>query len=770
MNMNTDSAANGAHVYAHEAHREFHLTNGLVSYILKANDEGKLLQLYYGSAVEDREDFGYLVEIQRRPTASCPIKGNLSYSLEHLRQEYPEYGTSDYRMPAISIAQPNGSRITDLRYSGYRVSSGKPKLDGLPATYVDDDADAATLQIDLYDALIKVTVTLTYTIFTDLPIVARSVAVGNDGEDAIDIERIMSLSLDLPDDDYVATQLSGSWARERSIVRHPLHPGIQQIGSLRGSASSHIHNPALTLARPHATESQGEVIGAALVYSGNFEAHVEVDPFAVARLQMGLPDFEFTWHLDPGEAFQGPEAVLAFSTTGYNGMSHAFHDLVRHHLVRGPWRDKERPILINNWEATYFNFDEDKLVTIASQAKKAGVELFVLDDGWFGERNGDTAGLGDWTPNPKRLPHGIGGLSKRINDMGMLFGLWFEPEMVNKDSNLYRTHPNWVLATPGRRMSHGRNQYVLNFANPNVVDNIYEQMHAVLSSANVSYIKWDMNRYITEAFDATRSAEHQGEVYHRYILGMYELNERLLAAFPKLIIEGCASGGGRFDLGMLYYSPQIWTSDDTDAVERLSIQYGTSMFYPLSAMGAHVSIVPNHQTNRVTTLNTRTNVAMFGTFGYELDLASLSNTEFEEVKRDVAFFKHYREIIHTGDFYRLASPFETASCKNSKTAWMVVAQDKQTAIVGDYSLVQHPMSPFSRLRLEGLDPATQYHVGVIGGPSTIDGRTFGGDELMNIGMIDSDASTGSSSGEATDANDLGAAHDFDSRIFVLTAR
>ncbi|NMM93019.1 alpha-galactosidase [Bifidobacterium oedipodis] len=761
--------SNQPRILVHDA-SEFHLTNGLVSYVIRANEQGKLLHLYYGAAVTDRDDFGYLVELQRRSTACCPVTGNLSYSLEHLRQECPEYGASDYRMPAVSIAQPNGSRLTNLTYAGYRIIDGKPALHGLPSSYVDDAADAATLEIDLVDTLINVTVTLTYTVFANLPVIARSSSIHNNGTAAVDIERVMSLSLDLPDDNYVTTQLTGSWARERSIVRHPLHPGIQQIGSLRGSASGHVHNPAVALARPNATESAGEVIGAALVYSGNFEAHVEVDAFAVSRLQMGIADFGFTWHLEPGEEFQAPEAVFAYTTEGYNGLSHAFHDLVRHHVVRGPWRDKERPVLINNWEATYFNFNEDKLVSIAAKAKDAGVELFVLDDGWFGERSGDTAGLGDWTPNKQRLPEGMGGLARRINDMGMLFGLWFEPEMVNMDSDLYRAHPDWVLHTPDRPMSHGRNQYVLNFANPDVVDNIFGQMHAVLSSANISYIKWDMNRYITEAYDVTRDERHQGEVFHRYILGMYELNQRLLEAFPDLIIEGCASGGGRFDLGMLCYSPQIWASDDTDAVERMSIQYGTSLFYPLASIGAHVSIVPNHQTNRLTTLNTRTNVAMFGTFGYELDLGTLTDEEFEQVKHDVAFFKQYRETIHTGDFYRLVSPFEIDPRRNGKTAWMVVSQDKRTAIVGDYAMLEHPMSPFSRLHLEGLDPQLEYQVEVIGGASTINGGIFHGDELMRVGMIDSDASTGSSSGEVDDANNLGDPHDFDSRLFVLTAR
>lgn len=756
-------------VHVHEKTCEFHMTNGLVSYICKADATGRLLQLYFGESVEDRDDFGYLVEIQRRSTASCPIEGNSAYSLEHLRSEFPEYGTSDYRMPAISVRQVNGSAVTELRYAGYRIMQGKPALDGLPSTYADDPSQVVTLEIDLVDTLIGLTVTLSYSMFDGVAAVTRSARVRNDGQYAVDVERMMSLSLDLPDDEYDMVQLTGSWARERNVYRHPLHTGMQQIGSLRGTASGHVHNPAFALVRPDTTERAGDAIGVAFVYSGNFEAHVEVDPFAVSRIQMGIADFGFSWHLEPQGVFQAPEVVLSFTRTGLSGMSQTFHEIVRRHLVRGPWRDRERPVLINNWEATYFDFDEDKLVSIASKARDAGIELFVLDDGWFGERCGDTSGLGDWTPNPDRLPDGLGGLARRINDMGMMFGLWFEPEMVNMDSDMYRTHPEWMLSTPGRSMCHGRNQYVLNFANPDVVDNIYQQMAAVLASANIAYIKWDMNRYMTEAFDATRSAEHQGEVFHRYILGMYELNERLLATFPDLIIEGCASGGGRFDLGMLHYCPQIWASDDTDAVERMRIQYGTSMFYPLSSIGAHVSMVPNHQTNRVTSLNTRTNVALFGTFGYELDLGRLSVDEFDHVCEDVAFFKAHRELLHTGTFHRLVSPFESTLHREGKTAWMVVAPDASEAIVGDYLMLAHPMSPFSRLPLRGLDPKRRYRVRVRGGSSSIDGMEFNGDELMRIGMIDSDATTGSSSGEVADANDLGAMHDFDSRLFILTA-
>lgn len=756
--MQATQTAHGAAIIVNEQNRQFHLTNGRISYIIKADEQGTLLSLYFGKAVPDREDFGYLIELAHRPTSTCRIDGDLHYSLEHLRQEYPEYGTGDYRTPAIAVRQPNGSDMVDLTYDGYHVSQGKPKLEGLPATYVDNEDDAATLSIDLVDRLIGLSVTLNYTVFADKPAVARSVVIGNNGADALSVERAMSLSLDLPDSDYDMTEFTGAWSRERHPHTQHLHYGTQQIESLR-NASGHFANPVAAFARPGASEDHGEVIGLAFEYSGNFDLHAEVDTYDVTRLQLGINERGFAWHLEPGETFQTPEALIAYSDEGYDGMSRTFHRLVLDNIVRGAWKRRERPILINNWEATYFDFDEDKLVDIARTAKQAGVELFVLDDGWFGARNNDTAGLGDWTPNPARLPQGLAGLSKRINDLGLKFGLWFEPEMVNKDSDLYRAHPDWAVHTPGRRMNHGRNEFLLNFANKDVVDNIYGQMSRLLDEANIAYIKWDMNRFVSEGYDVTRGAEHQGEAYHRYILGVYDLLERLLQRFPDLIIEGCASGGGRFDMGMLYYTPQIWCSDDTDAIERLKIQYGTSYFYPLSAMGAHVSVVPNHQANRITPIETRANVAMFGTFGYELDLNTLSEEEFGKVRSQIEFFKRYREIIHTGDFHRLVSPDG-----NEQAAWMVVSRDRKTAIVGDYRILLTPNSRYMRLHLRGLDENTQYRVSCTGA-SSIDGAAFTGAELMRIGMVSSDGSYG----EMGDSEPLGKASDFSSRLFVLTA-
>ncbi|KFF30551.1 alpha-galactosidase [Bifidobacterium bombi] len=745
-------------IIAHDEQKQFHLTNGLVSYIIMADSQGKLLNLYFGAAVADRESFAHLVELQHRPPATCRIEGDLTYSLEHLRQEYPEYGTGDYRQPAIVVLQENGSRLTDLQYKSYKIIEGKPNLTGLPATRAEKE-QGKTLRIILEDSLTGLEVALNYTIFADSPVLARSAEIINAGSQRLVVERAMSLSLDMPDSDYDMTIFTGAWSRERNPHTYRLHEGIQEITSLR-NASGHFMNPTSILSRPGTNETMGEALGLAFVYSGNFDLHAEVDTYQVTRIQVGINDANFAWRLAPGDSFQTPEALISWTQDGLQALSQGFHSMVREHLVREPWNHRTRPILINNWEATYFNFDEDRLVSIASKAKEAGIELFVLDDGWFGERNGDTAGLGDWAPNKDRLPQGMTGLAKRINDMGMKFGLWFEPEAVNKDSDLYRTHPDWAIHTPDRHMNHGRNEFLLDFSNPDVVDNIYTQMHRILSTANISYIKWDMNRLVSEGFDNIRGPESQGEFHHRYILGVYSLLQRLLDAFPDLLIEGCASGGGRFDMGMLYYTPQIWCSDDTDAVERMKIQYGTSYFYPPSTMGAHVSIVPNHQTGRVTPITTRGNVAMFGTFGYELDLNALDAQDMKEVHQQVAFYKQHRDVMAYGSFYRLRAPYDNHQC-----AWMVVSPDRRTAIVGDYTLLLEPNGPYTRLKLEGLDPDAVYSISCTGA-SSINGMSLKGDELMRIGMIDSDAACGEIGG----INPLGSTKDFDSRLFVLTAR
>ena len=694
-------------------------------------------QLYYGKRIHDKPDFSYLVEKCGRPMTSYIFEGDRSFSLEHIRQEYPVYGTTDYRHPAIEIMQENGSNISEFKYVGYEILKGKPSLKGLPATYTESEEEAETLKIILKDSLTGAKLTLLYTIFSKGSAIARSAHICNEGEKVLHLQTMMSLNLDLPDKDYVWMQLSGAWSRERYVKNRILEQGITAIDSMRGN-SSHEHNPFMVLKRPNAGETSGEVIGFSLIYSGNFRMQAEVDTHDVTRITVGINPDRFDWKLEPGEEFQTPEAVMVYSDQGLNKMSQTFHRLYAKRLARGYWRDRPRPILNNNWEATYFNFTEDRLVQIASKAKECGVELFVLDDGWFGQRNDDHAGLGDWVANPERLPNGIKGLSERIEAMGIKFGLWFEPEMTNKDSDLYRAHPDWILHTPGRNASHGRYQYVLDFSRKEVVEYIYEMMAKILSEAKVSYIKWDMNR--------------QGEVFHRYILGVYDLYERLTSEFPEVLFESCSSGGGRFDPGMLYYAPQGWTSDDSDAIERLKIQYGTSLCYPISSMGSHVSVIPNHQVFRKTPLHTRANVAYFGTFGYELDLNSLKEEEIAEVKEQIIFMKKYRKLFQFGDFYRLKSPFE-----GNETIWMVVSEDKKTAIVGYYRTLNGVNQAYSRIKLQGLDPDMLYE-------NILNKTENYGDELMNFGLITTDVTAGEVPGDATPCTD------FESRIYILKAK
>lgn len=737
-------------IAVNKAGNTFHLYNDEISYIMTVLPNRQIGQVYFGKRIQIQEDYSYFIETRMRPMSSCVFDTDKRFSMEYIRQEYGGFGMSDYRMPAVEVIQENGSRISEFCFAGYRRSAGKPKLSGLPATYVEKEEEAETLVLELKDEETGMVLELFYTVFAQGGIIARSAHFINRGEQELHLTTAMSLCLDLPDSEYDWMQFSGAWARERYPKTRRLEQGIQSVGSLRGN-SSHNHNPFLILKRPTADEFQGEAIGFSLVYSGNFLAQAEVDTYDAVRVLMGIHPSCFDWKLVPGGEFQTPEAVIVYTDRGLNHLSQTYHKLYQKRLTRGYWRDRERPILINNWEATYFDFTEEKLAGIARKAKESGVELFVLDDGWFGARNNERAGLGDWVANPDRLQNGITGLAERIEELGLKFGLWFEPEMTNKDSDLYRNHPEWIIQTPGRKSSHGRFQYVLDFSRKEVVDHIYDMMAKILSEAKVSYIKWDMNRSITECYSSALPPDRQGEVYHRYILGVYDLYERLTSRFPHVLFESCASGGGRFDPGMLYYAPQGWTSDDSDAVERIKIQYGTSYCYPVSSMGTHVSVVPNHQINRITPLHTRANVAYFGTFGYELDLNVLSGEEQEEVKQQISFMKQYRRLFQFGTFYRLQSPFE----KNT-SAWMVVSEDRKEAIVGWYRVLNGINLPYTRLRLKGLDETTGYRING-------DTEVHFGNELMNAGLITSDVSSGQAEGDEK------MCQDFDSRLYILQA-
>lgn len=711
-------------IIVNDENKEFHLYNEDVSYIFNVMKNNQLGHLYYGKKIRHRDSFVHLLQLSDRGMSTCVFEGDSEFSLEHIKQEFPSYGTTDFRYPAHQIKQINGSNITNFEYVGYKIFKGKKKLEGLPATYVEGEDQATTIEVVLYDNVIKTEAVLSYTIFEKYAAIAKSVRFNHSGKEKICIINAMSACFELPCDEFQMIQLSGAWARERHIKVRELQPGIQNVYSARGASSSN-HNPFIALKRKDTTEHVGEVYGINLVYSGNFLAQVEVDNFGLTRVMIGINPFDFGWVLNQNESFQTPEAILVYSDMGLNKMSQTYHNLYNNNLIRGKWKNSARPIVINNWEATYFDFDEEKILEIAGSAKKLGIEMFVLDDGWFGKRNSDTSSLGDWNVNKEKLPNGISGLAKKIEEMGLKFGLWIEPEMVNKESELYKKHADFAIHTPNRKMSHGRNQFVLDFSRTEVVQYIYVAISKLLDSAPISYVKWDMNRNITEAFSLELDCDRQGEMMHRYILGVYELYERLITKFPDILFESCSGGGGRFDAGMLYYAPQSWTSDDTDAVERLKIQYGTSLVYPISSMGSHVSAVPNHQVYRNTSIDTRANVAYFGTFGYELDMNKISENDKKKVLEQTAFFKKHRVLIGTGDFYRLISPFDN---DGNLVAWMIVSKDKKQALVGYYQVLSKPHPKYPGFKLVGLDANKLYRVKPLE-------REMYGDELMNVGIL-----------------------------------
>lgn len=733
-----------------EKTREFHLYNQEISYIIKILDNDQPGQLYYGKRLTHREDFSHLFEYAMRDMSPYAFEENSTFSLENIKQEYPTFGCGDMRFPAYEIERENGSHVVEFVYKEHKIYNGKPKLEGLPATYVESDDEAQTLELVLEDTSINTRIVLLYTIYEAFPVIARSVRFECDSDEKITLLSAMSACVDLPDKDYEMIDLAGVWARERHVRRHKLDYGIQSIYSMRG-CSSYQFNPFLALARENADEFQGQVYGFSLVYSGNFLAQTEVDNYDTARVLMGIHPNGFKWTLGKGESFQTPEMVMVYSEAGLNGMSQTFHKLYRTRLARGTWRDKVRPILINSWEAFYFDFDAPKLLGLADAAADLGMELFVLDDGWFGKRDDSTSSLGDWYPNEEKLKGTLKELAEKINAKGLKFGLWIEPEMTNKDSDLYRAHPDWLLAEQGKRICHSRTQYVLDFSKKEVREYIGDMLENLLAEVPVSYIKWDMNRTFSEVFSNGNDREYQGKVCHKYILGVYELYERLTSRFPHVLFESCASGGARFDPGMLYYAPQGWTSDDTDAIERLKIQYGTSMVYPVSCMGSHVSASPNHQTNRVTPIETRADVAYFGTFGYELDLLKLGEEDKAEIRRQIAFMKEKRDLIQKGTFYRLKSPFE-----GNETAWMIVSEDQKKALVGYYRVMQPVNVGFKRLKLKGLKEDTCYKV------SGYDYDCYG-DELMQVGMILSDSASGV---WKKGVNDKG---DFQAEVFEIVA-
>lgn len=702
-------------IYINEKNKEFHLQSKNSSYIFNVMKNGQLGNLYFGKKIRHRENFSNFFY---QPEVGVGIIAHLEedpgFSLEYYKQEYPSYGTTDFRKPAFEIETLSGSRISDFKYVSYRLEQGKPKLKGLPATYVEEISEADTLEILLRDEVLKCNLYLTYTVYYDREVIIRNSRFENYGEEDLKLNRALTLALDLPDSNYEMLHLSGAWARERFLKKRRLEIGSQYIDSSRGASSAH-QNPFIALKRPETTEDFGECFGFSFVYSGNFLAHVEVDHFESTRVLMGINPFDFSWDLKAKSEFQTPEVIIVYSDRGLNGMSHTFHNLFKERLIRGEWKEKTRPVLVNNWEATYFDFNEDKIVSMAEKAKELGFELFVLDDGWFGKRNDDKSSLGDWFPNLEKLPNGIKGLAEKVVSKGINFGLWFEPEMISKESELYKKHPDWLIGVENRKLSLGRNQYILDLSKEEVREYIVNILSERFSEAPISYVKWDMNRNMTEV--------NFKDLPHKYILGLYEILEKITTKFPHILFESCASGGGRFDPGMLYYMPQIWTSDNTDAITRLNIQYGTSLVYPLVTMGAHVSDIPNHQTARKTSLNTRNLVAYFGNFGYELNVLAFDEKMELEVKKYIEIYKKYRELFQFGDFYRISSPFET-----NYTAWVVVDKSKEKAILGYYEILGEPNPGYNKkVLVKGLNEEKKYRV---------NGEYEAyGDELMNMGIV-----------------------------------
>ncbi len=690
------------------------------SYQMKIDDTGVLLHTYYGQKLRGG-DLSRLICPEDRGFSPNPdeVGLNRTWSLDTQPQEYSSSGVGDFRIPSLEADLSDGSHIADLRYVSHTIEEGKYSLEGLPAFY-GEGVTAQTLIVTLKDPHSGLTAELLYGVLEEYDMITRAVRVRNDGTAPVRLTRIASACLDFPVGEHDFITLGGAYAREREPVRAPLTQGVHTAGSVRGS-SSHQQNPFLALCDKDTTEDTGRCWAMALVYSGNFLASVEYTQFHETRMTLGIHPFHFSWQLQPGASFTAPEVAMVFSARGLGHMSRMFHRAIRLNLCRGPWKDARRPILINNWEATLFDFNADKIYSIAQAAGKVGVEMMVMDDGWFGQRNDDFGGLGDWNVNQEKLPGGLAPLAERIKGLGMKFGIWVEPEMVNENSDLYRAHPDWAFQAPGRPVTRGRYQLVLDLTRPEVKQYVLDNLRAMLGSADISYVKWDMNRSLTDVWSAGLPAERQGEVYHRFVLAVYEILEALHQEFPHLLIEGCSGGGGRFDCGMLHYTPQIWCSDNTDAMDRLRIQYGTSFCYPCCTMGAHVSAVPNGLTHRSTPFHTRGVVAAAGTFGYELDLNELTQEELDEVAAQAAGFREYWDVVMRGDYYRLTSPFGG----DSFCAWMHVTADRQRAVVGLVQTQRHanPVRPL--LRLKGLDPNRDYQV---------NGQVYGGDALMYAGL------------------------------------
>lgn len=709
-------------IFYNEKDKAFKLRANNTDYMMKVCEEGYLAHVYYGNKVPD-EDLTYLLRLDESPFTPATNDRDRASFMDTLPFEYPCFGVGDYRESAFKIMDANGMSTCDLRYVSHKMYEGKPKLEGLPATFATEESGCSTLEITMYDKYANIEVVLIYTAFDKLDVITRSAVITNKSEKPFKITRALSACVDFDTDKMDMITLNGSWARERAVERCRLHHGKQLVDSCRGE-SSHQNNPFVALCDNNADEDKGEVFGFNFVYSGNFYAQAEVTQHKKTRFLMGINPLDFEWLLEKGESFTCPEVVMVHSDEGIGKMSRTFHDLYRNNLIRGEYKDKRRPILINNWEATYFNFDTDKLIDIAKEASKLGIEMLVMDDGWFGHRDSDNSSLGDWFVYEKKLKGGLKYLVDEVNKLGMKFGIWFEPEMISPDSELYKAHPDWAIQIKGRPLTLCREQYVLDYSRKEVRDYVYGMMKKILDSANIEYIKWDMNRQLTEVGSATLPAERQRELWHRYVLGVYDLMDRLTTDYPHILLENCSGGGARFDPGMLYYSPQIWCSDDTDAIERLKIQHGTSMCYPCSAMGAHVSDCPNHTVGRNTPFKTRGHVAMVGTFGYELDVTRIPQEDRDAIPAQIEEFNKFNKLVRTGDHYRIGNMFED----NTWDAWEFVAKDKSEALFEFVQVLARPNERSRRIKLKGLEPEAYYY------EESEPDKKISGAALMNAGI------------------------------------
>ena len=704
-----------------EKDRIFTLQTKNTTYQMQVDRYGFLLHLYYGKKTDTCMD--YLLTYYDRGFSGNPYDAgeDRTYSMDTLPQEFPCYGNGDFRSTAFAVENADGSMSCDLRYKSHKIFEGKYNLEGLPAVYASEE-EVQTLEILMEDPVTGVKVVLLYGVLPAQDIITRSVSVKNESSGKIYLNKIESASLDFLYGDYELLTFYGRHAMERNVQRVPVVHGTQKIGSVRGT-SSHQYNPMMILAEKETTEDKGNCYAMSFVYSGCFQGEVLKDQLNQTRMMLGLQEEAFRYPLETGEMFQAPEVILSYSSEGMNRLSQNLHHCIRQHICRGKYKEEIRPILINSWEAAYFDFTGDTIYELAKAAKEVNIDMLVMDDGWFGKRDDDNSGLGDWFVNEKKLGGTLGNLIKRINDLGVKFGIWIEPEMVSEDSDLYRKHPDWALTVPGRNPVRSRNQLVLDFSRKEVVDEIYDQICKVLDQGNIEYVKWDMNRSLMDVYSSV--TRDQGRVLHDYVLGLYDFLERLVQRYPNLLIEGCSGGGGRFDAGMMYYTPQIWCSDNTDAIDRLRIQYGTSFGYPVSVVGSHVSAVPNHQTGRKTPLHTRGVVAMSGTFGYELNLMKLSEEEKQEIREQIAEYKSYAPIIQNGLYYRLSNPTTEEIC-----AWEFVHTDEKEqskVLLNIVMQVIHGNMTVNYVKLQGLEETAVYR-------EEKSGKRYTGAALMYGGM------------------------------------